>query len=56
MIEAARKYYEKFGCCEMQHMACKDAGLDKECIRALFGGSMRKFEKIAGIEMTWATS
>ena len=55
VIEAARKYYEQYNCDEMSQMACKDAGLEKGCITRLFGGSIRQFEKIAGIEMTWAT-
>ena len=55
VIEAVRKYYDKYGCDEMHLMACKDAGLEEGCIKRLFGGSIRQFEKIAGIEMTWAT-
>ncbi|GBD97573.1 sulfurtransferase TusE [bacterium BMS3Abin06] len=56
IIEAARKYYDKYNCDEMHLMACKDAGLEEGCIKRLFGGSIRLFEKIAGIEMTWASS
>lgn len=55
LIEAARRYYEKYHCVEMERLACKDAGMERGSIHKLFGGSMRKFEKIAGIEMTWAT-
>ncbi|KJR43143.1 DsrC-like protein [Candidatus Magnetoovum chiemensis] len=56
VIEEARQYYNKYGSDEMPIMACKHAGLDKNCIPRLFDGSIRTFEKIAGLEMTWATS
>jgi TusE/DsrC/DsvC family sulfur relay protein len=55
VIQAARNFYDKYHCDEMARMMCKDAGLEKNCIMRLFGGSIRTFEKIAGIEMTWAT-
>ncbi|GBE04098.1 MAG TPA: TusE/DsrC/DsvC family sulfur relay protein [Nitrospirae bacterium] len=56
IIEAARKFYDKYNCDEMHLMACKDAGLEEGCIKRLFGGSIRQFEKVAGIEITWASS
>ncbi|MBF0564578.1 MAG: TusE/DsrC/DsvC family sulfur relay protein [Nitrospirae bacterium] len=55
VIKAAREYFDRFGCVEMPHMVCKDAGLEKQCITRLFNGSITEYEKIAGLFETWAT-
>ena len=55
LIETARRYFDKYHCVEAERLICKEAGLRKLSVHHLFDGSMREFEKVAGLYQTWAT-
>ncbi|MBF0564579.1 MAG: TusE/DsrC/DsvC family sulfur relay protein [Nitrospirae bacterium] len=48
-ISAAREYFDNFGCVEMPHLVCRDAGLEANCMNRLFKGDIGEFEKLAGL-------